>query len=144
VERDVRVFGRAEAIVERYTRDGRRVLIEKKVKGQEPQKTIIDSQRAFGNVLLMIYRLRMDPGLAVGKTYDINLPTTSFKLIVREKRKIRIPLGRFDAFYIESVPKKYRIWLSADLRRLPLRIQGLAGGGIAYLAALDVQPSLPE
>ncbi len=144
VVRDIRVLGTDEDIVERYSADGRRVVIDKRVEGREPEQTQIGSERPLGNVLLLIYRLREDPGFAPGKTYDIVLPTMSFKLTVKEKRSLKVPLGNFDAFYIESVPKKYRIWLSDGPRRLPLRIQGLVAGGMAYLAATSVEPSLAE
>ncbi len=144
VVRDIRVFGRDEDIVERYSPDGRRVVIDKRVRDGESEETVIDSEQPLGNVLLLIYRLREDPDLAVGREYDINLPTTRFKLVVKEKKPLKVPLGRFDAFYIESEPKKYRIWLSADPRRLPLRIQGLVAGGMAYLAAVSVEPPLSE
>jgi len=142
VIRDIRVFGRDEDIVERYSAEGRRVVIEKKVEGRQAVETIIESERPLDNVLLLIYRLRRDPALSVGREFTIHLPTTVFKLVVKEKKPIRVPLGRFDAFYIESIPKKYRIWLSADSRRLPLRIQGLVAGGMAYLAAVSVEPPL--
>jgi len=142
VTRDIRVFGRDEDIVERYSADGRRVVIEKKVGGHDPEKVLIESELPLDNVLLLIYRLRRDPALSVGREYAIRLPTTVFKLVVKEKKPIRVPLGRFDAFYIESIPKKYRIWLSADSRRMPLRIQGLVAGGMVYLAAVSVEPPL--
>jgi len=142
VIRDVRVFGKDEHIVEHYTDEGHRVTIRKRVEEEEPVETEITSPKPLGNVLLLIYRLRCDPELAVGTSYDITLPTTAFKLTVKDIRPLKVPLGRFDAFYIESEPKKYRIWLSADKRRLPLRIQGLAGGGLAYLAAVKVEPPL--
>jgi len=144
VVRDVRVFGRDEDIVERYSADARHVDIDKKVEGRKAESIVIDSQKPLGNVLLLIYRLREDPDLSVGKTYDIDLPTASFKLSVVEKKPIKVPLGRFEAFYVESMPKKYRIWLAADSRRLPLKIQGLVAGGMAYLAATSVNPPLSE
>ncbi|MGE5280552.1 MAG: DUF3108 domain-containing protein [Deltaproteobacteria bacterium] len=144
VMRTIRVFGKNEDITEEYASGARRVTISKSADKAAPEISVIDSEKPMGNVLLLVYRLRCDPQLAVGKTYDITLPTATFRLVVKDKRTIKVPLGRFDAFYIESDPPKYRIWLSADNRRIPLRIQGLAGAGMAFLAAVSIDPPVSQ
>jgi hypothetical protein len=138
VKREVRVFGKDESIQEAYAPDHRSVTIHKTVKGKAVEDNKIASQNDLGNVLLLVYRLRNDPSLAVGRSYDINLPTQQFKIKVMDKRMLKAPLGRFEVYYLESTPPKFKIWLKTTPDRLPLRIQGLIAGGMLYLATTNV------
>lgn len=138
VERYVKLLGRKERIVENYARDARSVIIKKNLNGRDLPAQKIASPDSLRNVLLFLYKIRNERDLKVGSVFKIALPTQKFDLIVREKRKIRVPLGLFEAFYLESRPAKYRIWLSTARDRVPLRIQGLVAGGGAYLAATEI------
>ncbi|HAJ56571.1 MAG TPA: hypothetical protein DCL35_02250 [Candidatus Omnitrophica bacterium] len=138
VERKVRVFGRDEVISEVYASDRRSVTISKSVDGKAPETLEIKTAYELNNVLLLLYNLRNDQGLKVGKSYKITLPTQNFELFVKDIRRLKTPLGTFKAFYLESKPAKYRIWLSPEPGRLPLRIQGLVAGGMLYLVATEV------
>lgn len=137
VERFVRLFGKKEEISEFYAKDGLSVRIEKKSGEVFSEETIVSSA-PLTNVLLLIYRLRLDPNIAVGREYDIVLPTQKFKLLVKGRRRLKVPLGVFEVFYVESEPSKYRFWITADEHRLPVRIQGVIGGGMVYLAATGI------
>jgi len=139
VERNIKLFGRAERIEEIYADDGRSVTISKAVKDRPLETQVLGSEEPLQNVLLMIYRLRNDPALDVGKAYAINLPTQKFVLSVKSRTKLKVPLGVFSVFYIESTPAKYKIWMTADPKRLPVRIQGLVSFGMVYLAATSVE-----
>ncbi len=138
VERDLRVLGKNESIVEAYSPDKKTVTVTKRVDGGQPTAQVIKSQESLDNVILFIYRLRNDEELKVGKIYKINLPTQKFDLIVKDIRKIKVPLGSFEAYFLESSPAKYKIWLSSQKERTPLRIQGLMASGLVYLAAISV------
>ncbi|HQP92239.1 MAG TPA: hypothetical protein PLU24_06145, partial [Candidatus Omnitrophota bacterium] len=138
VRRSLRLFGREEVINEIYAQDHRSVKITKKLNGKDQPVEVLSGEKEFTNVLLLLYRLRIDPNLCPGKTYKIALPTQNFELKVKDVRKLKIPMGQFDAFYIESVPAKYRIWISTREDRLPLRLQGLVAGGMMYLVANSV------
>jgi len=141
VDRQLRLFGRDEVIKETYAPGNKSVVISKSINGQTEQSETISSERDLENVLLTIYSLRNDPQLAVGRTYAVNLPTQRFKLIVKSKTSIKVPLGKFQVFYIESQPSKYKIWMTDDEKRIPVRIQGLVSFGMVYLAATAVEPS---
>lgn len=139
VDRRVRLFGRQEVIGEIYASGNKSVTISKSTNGKaEPPETIA-SDSALENVLLLIYRLRNDPELAVGRTYTVNLPTQKFELTVKSKMSLKVPLGKFQVFYIESKPSKYRIWMTDDQKRIPVRIQGLVSFGMVYMAATAVE-----
>lgn len=138
VERSIRIFGKDELIVEKYAQDGRSVLISKSINGAGPVDQTIASREELGNILLLIYKLRNTTGLRDGGPFKIVLPTQTFELYVKNVKKIKTPLGLFDAIYLESRPAKYRIWLSDTPDRLPLRIQGLVAGGMVYMVATNV------
>lgn len=138
VERSIRIFGNDELIQEDYAKDYRSVLISKSVNGAAPVEQTLSSEENLGNILLLIYKLRNINELKDGGPYKIVLPTQTFELYVKKNRKIKTPLGLFDAIYLESKPSKYRIWLKDAPDRLPLRIQGLVAGGMLYLVATEV------
>lgn len=140
VERSVTLLGKDEVIIEKYAQDKKSVVISKSVNKSAPKIDTINSEEELCNVLLLIYRLRNDDGIDVGKIYKINLPTQKFDLVVHSRKKIKVPLGEFDVYCIESQPPKYRIWLQAQGSRIPVRIQGLVAGGMVYLAATDIFP----
>lgn len=138
VDRDVSLLGRNELISEYYSSDKKRVTIHKVVNKSAPQIEEIESPTEFNNVLLFLYRVRNDEEIKEGKVYAVNLPTQKFDLFVDSKMKIKVPLGEFEVFYIESRPPKYKIWLQTQGSRLPVKIQGLVVGGMVYLAATEV------
>lgn len=139
VVRRIKLFGKKENIVEEYSPDVHSVEITKKIGVAEPTKQKIAVDGSLQNVLLLVYRLRNLKDLKVGGVFEIILPTQRFDLLVRDRRAVRVPLGTFDAFYLESRPPKYRIWLSTSEERIPLRLQGLIAGGAAYLAASEIK-----
>lgn len=141
VERKIRLFGKDEQIFEDYAPNHRSVTLKKSVQGKGVPDQIINSDADLGNVLLLLYNLRNDRELREGKIYKIILPTQKFDLFVKDKRRIKTPMGVFEAFYLVSHPAKYRIWLSVQEDRLPLRIQGLVAGGMMYLLAAEVSHS---
>lgn len=138
VERDIVLFGRHEKILEKYSQENKKLDITK-TSAEGVKSWSITSKEPFENVVLMIYNLRNSKDFRIGKEYKINLPTQKFSLIVRKKTTLKVPLGKFEVFYIESKPAKYKIWVSADQKRLPLRIQGLISFGMLYLAATSVE-----
>jgi hypothetical protein len=138
VDRKIRLFGKDETIFESYAENKRSVTISKSVDDKKIESQVINTKDGMNNVLLLLYKFRNDKELSVGKSYKITLPTQNFDLLVKSMRKIKTPLGTFNAYYLESKPPKYRIWLSSEPDRLPLRIQGLVAGGMLYLVATEV------
>ena len=139
VKRKIRLFGKDEEILEEYSHDKKSVRISKSVNRGVPAVQILGSQTEMNNVLLLIYSLRNDHTVKVGASYKIVLPTQSFDIKVINSRKIKVPLGVYDTYYLQSVPSKYRLWLNSGKDRLPVRIQGLVAGGMMYLAITEVR-----
>lgn len=138
VYRNVRVFGRQENIVEQYSPDRKTVRISKSLNGKVQPETTLYSKEPMTNVLLLVYALRNEKNLREDSVFKIALPTQVFDLKAQGLRKIKVPKGSFDTHYLESTPSKYRFWLDLSNEKLPVRIQGLAAGGMVYLALIDV------
>ncbi len=128
VQRDINIFGRKEKIVERYSpRDGV-VEIVKTLRGKTTRDVIRKPQR-LDNLYCFIYRYRRSGGFQIGEDLQMHLPTkdVQFKLLTTDPLKIN---GKpLDAYYMESVPGKYRVWFSKSLDKIPLRIDGAVGFG---------------
>lgn len=138
VERYVRFLGKTEVIEEDYIDNAKALQIKKTVNKGEPSIATMRSEESFSNVLALLYWLRNDKDMKKGKSYRVTLPTHKLEFIVKDDQyRIKVPLGRFESFYIESVPPKFKIWLSKDDKRIPVRIQGLVSVGNVYLAAIE-------
>ena len=88
------------------------------------------------DVLGSLYYVRTLP-LALGESYSIDVYSNGkvFPLIVnvKKRQKIRVPAGKFDCFMVEpllrepgifvSKGKKLYVWLTADDRRIPVRMR---------------------
>ncbi len=138
IYRDVHLFGRHEIIQEEYATDARSLKILKSINNKPVPEVVVHSKEPMTNVLLLIYSLRNEKTLKTGASFKIVLPTQAFELKVQSSRKIKVPKGSFDAAYLESYPSKYKVWLDSGKEKLPVRIQGLAAGGMMYLALVDV------
>ncbi len=139
VIRQVRVFGRDESIVETYAPDRKSVVIEKSVNGEARPALTLKTDYELGNLLLMLYRIRSSKEMNIGDSYRFSLPTQEFDLFIKAKRRVKVPMGTYDAFILESRPSKYVIWISVDEERIPLRIKGMVPLGLVYLAIAKVE-----
>ena len=54
----------------------------------------------------------------------VNLPLVGkYRMEVTKLERVKTPAGRYLAYRIESFPSRIRFWISADERRLPLKIE---------------------
>lgn len=139
VKREVSRLGKKEIIREKYSADRKTVRIFKTIGKKTEQPKVISNEEGLNNILLFIYRLRNDGDLRIGKTYKVVLPTASLDLEVKKKAVIKVPLGKIEVYCVESNPSKYRIWLTCDEKRLPVKIQGVVGAGMVYMAATEIK-----
>jgi len=79
--------------------------------------------------------------LDVGWKFLINLPTQQFTLQVLRVEKVTVPAGTFDAYYLTSDPERFEIWITADARRIPVRIRGSGAVGYTMLMREYIPPS---
>jgi hypothetical protein len=117
VERNLNIFGKKERILEEYT-PGHVTII----KGKDQQT--IDKPGDVDNIYAFIYRYRQQGTFKIDEAFDVHLPTKDIKIKLVKQEQITAAKKKYDAFYMESDPSDYKIWLDASEKRIPLRISG--------------------
>lgn len=129
VERDiVKLFSR-EKITEEYNQVNFQVKISK-THGIRKDEEIIQKDSPIHNVVLLPHYIRKIGGLEVGKTITANLPTRKLEIKLVSIENIKVPAGTFKAYRFESLPKQINIWITADERKIPLKIE--SNGPLGY------------
>lgn len=126
VERDISMWPKREKITEIYDQKKHGLLITKAGGSAEPPVRI-EKSSPIHNAILLPYQVRGVAGLGPGWSMDVVLPTREFKITLLRTEKVSVPAGIFEAFYFESEPKRFAIWISADDRRIPVKIRGSSG-----------------
>jgi acyl-CoA synthetase (AMP-forming)/AMP-acid ligase II len=123
VERNILNWFRGEKITEVYDQDNFTVTIVKN-KGKNQQKMVIKKNEPIHNAVLLPYYIRRIPVLETGQIIIANLPTRRLEIKLVSQEEIKVPAGIFQAYHFSSTPKQIDIWISADERRIPVKIEG--------------------
>ena len=138
VDRDLNIFGKKEKITEFYDARRGEVRIVKKA-GKKVTEQVLRKKGFLDNIYCFIYRYRAFGKFQIGDKFIMNLPTTDIFIQLFKKQKVKA-LGRtLDAFYMQSNPKKYRIWFDSGSGKFPLRIDGAVGFGNTSMIAVAVE-----
>ncbi len=122
VRRDIRLFGKSIQILEKYDQKKRSVEILRRSSGKASRQ-IISSDAKIHHPVLFIYYCRSQE-LKLGKSWMVNLPLVGkYRMEVTKLERVKTPAGRYLAYRIESFPSRIRFWISADEKRLPLKIE---------------------
>jgi hypothetical protein len=135
VDRTVKVFGSSMKIQENYNQDEKFVEIHKTQRGKTTVK-IIRSDSKLQNIISLVYFYRTS-GLKDGSELNFNLPTQKVKMRVSKIDELRVPKGIYEAYLLESVPKKYRVWFDDSKDSIPLRIDGAISFGAAKMVLVE-------
>ncbi|MBN1405206.1 MAG: DUF3108 domain-containing protein [Candidatus Omnitrophica bacterium] len=130
VVRKIKNLGISTQIKEIYDQDGFSVEISKKEFLGSRSETIKKKGR-INNALLLIYHCRqlLKAGLEQGYEFDVILPVGEMKVALRGIKDINVPAGNFKAYLFESMPEKMRLWISADGKYIPLKMENLGSVG---------------
>lgn len=130
VERDVRNWPFSQKITEYYNQDKFSLVISTDNKGKS--RTIQKKGHIHNSVILPFY-VRRQEGLMPGWSMTARLPNQDFEIRLVGIEDIDVPAGNFKAYRFDSQPEKFEIWVSADERRIPLRIKSSAALGYTLL-----------
>lgn len=134
VERTLNLWGRKMDIVEDYDSKDNSWRLTKKEDGKVTEEVFREDSRVQ-NIIAVVYFYRQMGELEIGKSLDFNFSKAKVKL--RVTKIVDFPLGdkTHQAYLLESVPHKYRVWLDAGDKRIPLRIDGslLGFGNMAMI-----------
>lgn len=128
VERQIKNLLHQERIIETYDQQNF-ILTITKVKGKKKEHFTIKKASSIHNAILLPYYVRRIPKLDIGWTLLAQLPTQRFQIKLVSIEDIRVPAGKFRSYHFESSPKKFEIWITADERRIPVKIKGTIGIG---------------
>lgn len=123
VERDISNWFIREKITEAYNQEGFTLTIIKNNGGKQ-KKTVIRKDGHIHNAALLPYAVRRISKLDIGQILIANLPNRKFEIKLVSIDDVRVPAGNFKAYHFISTPKQFEIWISADERRIPIRIEG--------------------
>ena len=129
IEREVSNWPFLEKISERYDQDKFTLTIIKN-KGKSSEERVIRKDGPIHNSIILPFMLRDIPELAVGWSMTANLPSQRFEIKLSSLETLKLPSGEFKAYHFKSNPPKFEIWVSADERRIPLKIKG--AGPLGY------------
>jgi hypothetical protein len=126
IERDVRMWPKYEQIIESYDQ-ARHILDITKTAGGKQHSLRIVKQGPIHNAILLPYQVRRVDKMSLGWSMKVTLPTQEFEITLKSIEEVTVPAGTFKAFYFESDPRRFAIWISADDRRIPVKIRGSSG-----------------
>lgn len=129
IEREVSNWPFLEKISEHYDQDKFTLTIIKN-KGKSSQQRVIRKDGPIHNSIILPFVLRNIPELALGWSMTANLPSQRFEIKLSSLETLKLPSGEFKAYHFQSNPPKFEIWVSADERRIPLKIKG--AGPLGY------------
>jgi len=123
VKRDIVNGIISEKITEEYDQENYTVTITKRrllTKGEK----IIEKDSVIHNAILLPHYVRRIPGLKIGQSFFVNLPTKELTIKITSIEDVKTPAGVYRAYRFESTPEEIIIWISADERKIPVKIQG--------------------
>jgi len=133
IERNILGFLSKEEITENYDQKEFTVTIKKRKGGRE-ESIAIKKDGPIHNAILLPHFVRYIAKLDPEKTLLVNLPSRQIEIKLVSTEEITVPAGTFKTYHFKSTPKQIEIWLSADSRRIPVKIQSTAALG--YLMVL--------
>lgn len=126
VKRNLNIFGKKEKIIEKYDLAKGEIKIRKEAGGKISEQIITD-KRNVDNIYCFLYRFRMRGEAKKGSTFMVQLPTKNVRIDVRERTQLKIAKRSYEAIYLESNPREYKMWFDTSARMIPLRIDGAMG-----------------
>jgi hypothetical protein len=129
VERYISRWPVWEKITEEYDQKNFTVNITK----NNGTKNVIKKEGVIYNAVLLPYFIRRADNLNPGWAIAVTLPTQQFSVTLVSVEDLTVPAGTFRTYHFKSDPKKFEIWITADERRIPVKIQGLGVFGYSML-----------
>ena len=138
IERDLDILGKKETITEFYDTQRGKVRIVKTANGKTAEQ-VIESGKRFDNIYGFIYRYRRLKQFKEGEEFYLHLPTRDVVFEITTKKKFKAAGREFDAYFMSSIPKKYKVWFDSGNRKIPLMISGVLGFGNTSMIMTDYQ-----
>lgn len=132
VERNIYTWPISEKITEYYNQENFTLTIVKN-KGKRKEELIIKREAQIHNAISLPFYIQNIAKFDIGWSMAVNLPNQQFEMKLTAIEEVKVPAGVFKAYRFESVPSKFQIWISADERKIPIKIKGLGALGYTFL-----------
>ena len=137
-----KTVGFSDRIYEKYDQESFRVDIKQKSMLRSKNFSI-EKDSAIHNAILLTYYYRTMEDPDSRDRFKITLPTVEFEVIFEGKEVIETPLGEYLAYVFTSIPPRFKLWLSTDKERIPLKIESPATLGYSLvIKSIDKRPGL--
>ncbi|MBU1853658.1 MAG: DUF3108 domain-containing protein [Candidatus Omnitrophica bacterium] len=127
-----KTIGFTDKIKERYDQENFRVDITQKSKLRKKGHSI-EKDAPIHNAILLTYYYRVRENFNKDEKAKITLPTVDFEVMYNGIETIETPMGEQRAYAFTSEPPKFKFWLSADERKIPLKIDNPAVAGYSLI-----------
>ena len=125
-------IGFDDKIKEVYDQENFRVDISSKSKLRTKEFSI-EKDSPIHNAILLVYYYRVKKDFDKNEKLKINLPTLDFEVAFSGIETIKTKLGEHRAYVFTSEPPKFEFWLSADEKRIPLKIKNPGSMGYSMI-----------
>ena len=123
VTRKIKGWGFDERITEDYNQKDFSITFTKyKYKDGKEEVKIVKADCPLNNAVLFPFFIRKIPEPKVGWSMTTCIPQ-KFEVSLVGVVEINTPAGKCPAYYFKSKPNSFEVWISADERRVPLKIK---------------------
>ena len=136
---NLNVFGNGR-IREDYLPGEGKIKISKEAGGKKTMQ-VLEKSGATDNIYGFIYRYRKNGSFRIGEVLDVHLPTKDLKIELAKRAVLDQAGKRYDTFFMQSKPAKYKIWFDASDKKLPLRISGAIGLANTVMVMTGYRPA---
>ena len=121
VVRHINGWGYNEKIIEDYNQKDS-ILKLNKFSGKKKEEKQVKVNGIIYNAVLLPFFIRQIKEFSFGWSILAHIPQ-EFKINFVGIEEVRVPAGKFLAYLFKSEPDNFVIWISADERRIPLKIK---------------------
>ena len=115
-------IGFSDRIIEKYDQENFKVDISSKSKLRSKSFSI-QKDAPIHNAILLSYYYRAKESFDENERIKVSLPTMDFEVMFKGMETIETPLGEYESYAFMSDPPKFKLWLSTDKKRIPLKIK---------------------
>jgi len=113
-----------EDIVEAYDQKNFVLTIAKFKNNKKIEETKFDNHgQPIYNAVSLPFYLRRIPGLKPGWNLLTQFGNLEYNILLVSRENLETPLGAFETYRFQSQPRKFEIWVTADERRIPVKIK---------------------
>lgn len=129
IERAISAWPLSEKITERYDQKNFTLTITKNKSAREKQ-LLVKKDSPIHNAVMLPFYVRCMDAIEAGWSMDVNLPNQKFEIKLVSIEEVIVPAGSFRAYHFKSSPEQFEVWVSADERKIPVKIKG--NGALGY------------